>query len=224
MPARSPRRAGGGGGGGGGEQDFAQGTGLAKRRLLKPLKEPPYSFEVSGGGPQHLTLRSSPPWAAVPTSGWKPALPPPCAIACSAPAAAPHRPHSHACAPTCLAQSVPRAAKDLSGSGIQRITSRQAALDMLAEMLLLCNEAARRSTRSTAPGTGHAKPLALEYLADRLDTDDPLHGYVVRTREEVRTVPVPVPGRVPVAHDDDGDDDDDDDDNNNNNNKTAISV
>eukprot|EP01047_Picozoa_sp_COSAG01_P006061 COSAG01_NODE_215_length_21709_cov_141.101217_38_plen_120_part_00 len=119
---------------------------------------------------------------------------------------------------------MPRAAKDLSGSGIQRITSRQAALDMLAEMLLLCNEAARRSTRSTAPGTGHAKPLALEYLADRLDTDDPLHGYVVRTREEVRTVPVPVPGRVPVAHDDDGDDDDDDDDNNNNNNKTAISV
>eukprot|EP01047_Picozoa_sp_COSAG01_P100562 COSAG01_NODE_30403_length_616_cov_2.104449_1_plen_50_part_01 len=50
MPARSPRRA---GGGGGGEQDFAQGTGLAKRRLLKPLQEPPYSFEVSGGGPQH---------------------------------------------------------------------------------------------------------------------------------------------------------------------------
>ena len=49
-----------------------------------------------------------------------------------------------------------------------------------------CNEAARRfreSDHAPAPGTG-SKPLALEYLADRMDTDDPLHGWVVRTRKE----------------------------------------
>ena len=43
--------------------------------------------------------------------------------------------------------------------------------------------AAERALVSLAPlHTG--KPLALEYMADRLDTDDPLRGYMIRTKRE----------------------------------------
>lgn len=106
-------------------------------------------------------------------------------------------------------EGVPKAPRDLSGSGIQRLSCREDALACLAEMLMLCNEASRRSSRKpgasavqthlnaqrrecsavngachhVVPGQG-TKPLALEYLADRIDTDDPLHGYTVRTRDE----------------------------------------
>lgn len=41
----------------------------------------------------------------------------------------------------------------------------------------------RQFGRGLSP-TGN-KPLSLEYLADRLDTDDPLWGYTIRTRPEV---------------------------------------
>jgi hypothetical protein len=83
---------------------------------------------------------------------------------------------------------VPRAAKDLSGSCIQRLSCRNDALPCLPEMVLLCNEAARRGAERSRGGahSSGGKPLALEYLADRIDTDDPLHGYTVRTREQVR--------------------------------------
>ncbi|KAJ1477191.1 hypothetical protein T484DRAFT_1822397 [Baffinella frigidus] len=60
----------------------------------------------------------------------------------------------------------------------------------LSEMLLLCNEAAaRRIERFGLPkekcsdGT-QTKPLGLEYMADRLDTDDPITGYQVRSQAE----------------------------------------
>ena len=68
----------------------------------------------------------------------------------------------------------------------------------ITEMLLLCNEAAARFARAKkAAGSGEGcdrkqredegiqtKPLGLEYMADRLDTDDPIFGYMVRTKRE----------------------------------------
>ncbi len=48
--------------------------------------------------------------------------------------------------------------------------------------MLLCKEATRR--RPTGKGSG-SKPLSLEYMADRLDIDDPLFGYVIRTNENL---------------------------------------
>ena len=57
-------------------------------------------------------------------------------------------------------------------------------------MLLLCNEAARRSIKrgtmvhkKDANGV-QSKPLGLEYMVDRIDLDDPLTGYMVRTEKE----------------------------------------
>ena len=80
-------------------------------------------------------------------------------------------------------QDVPKAKKNLEGSGASQVNDRDSGVALLGEMLMLCNEAARRFRHDAAPGTG-SKPLALEYLADRMDTDDPLHGWVVRTRKE----------------------------------------
>lgn len=55
----------------------------------------------------------------------------------------------------------------------------------MAELLLVCKEATRR--RPPIVGGG-SKPLSLDYLADRLDIDDPCWGYMVRTAGD-ETVP-----------------------------------
>ena len=47
-------------------------------------------------------------------------------------------------------KDVPSAKRDLEGSVVIRITERKQWLGMLSEMLLLCNEAARRSARRSA--------------------------------------------------------------------------
>ena len=80
---------------------------------------------------------------------------------------------------------VPRCARDLSGSVVERVDLRFRWHAMLPEILLLGNEAAERHEAS-APTllASRGKPLSLEYLADRLETDDPLQGYVVRTQAE----------------------------------------
>ena len=62
-------------------------------------------------------------------------------------------------------QDVPKAKKNLEGSGINEVNDRDSGVELLGEMLMLCNEAARRFKHDAAPGTG-SKPLALEYLAD----------------------------------------------------------
>jgi len=76
---------------------------------------------------------------------------------------------------------VPKAARNLEGSSLHSIDNREHFHECMAEMLLLCKEAIRR--RPGAGGTGPSKPLSLEYLADRLDIDDPCFGYLVRTDE-----------------------------------------
>jgi hypothetical protein len=52
-------------------------------------------------------------------------------------------------------------------------------------MLLLCKEAIRRRPPSSSKDSTGSKPLSLEYLADRFDVDDPLFGYLVRTKEQL---------------------------------------
>lgn len=81
----------------------------------------------------------------------------------------------------------------LESSCLVCVTDRDVWKAQLTELLLLCNEAAWRSAkRHSALALGlpppaapaEAKPLVLEYILDRIDTDDPLCGYQLRTRAE----------------------------------------
>jgi len=78
---------------------------------------------------------------------------------------------------------VPWCAKDLSGSSLFEVTNRQHFNDSIAELTLLCNEASRRSKSKglTSSKKSTTKPLSIEYIFDRIDTDDPLWGLMVRT-------------------------------------------
>ena len=58
---------------------------------------------------------------------------------------------------------------------------REQWLTLLGEMVQITNEAVRRRA-STARDA--SKPLALEYMADRIDIDDPLFGYVAVTKDK----------------------------------------
>ena len=86
-------------------------------------------------------------------------------------------------------EDVKNCVPDLSGSVIVDIEDRIVWLQSLAEMLLLCNESANRrmtkvgnQQKSCSDGT-QTKPLGLEYMADRIDIDDPLRGYQVHSEE-----------------------------------------
>ena len=76
---------------------------------------------------------------------------------------------------------VPAAKRDLSESVVVRLEKREDWMKSLSEMLLLCNESAARRVKkfglqkTVCDGT-QTKPLGLEYMADRLDTDEPLVG------------------------------------------------
>jgi len=85
--------------------------------------------------------------------------------------------------PTYNFSDVPWCAKDLSGSSLFEVTDRQHFNDSIAELTLLCNEASRRSKNKvmTTPKKSTTKPLSIEYIFDRIDTDDPLWGLMVRT-------------------------------------------
>lgn len=73
---------------------------------------------------------------------------------------------------------VPKAKSTLEQSSLQRIENREHFQTSMAEMLLLSKEAVRRrkyskSTKGVEAVTNSgAKPLSLEYLADRLDIDE----------------------------------------------------
>ena len=76
-------------------------------------------------------------------------------------------------------RDVPKANADLSHSTLYEISTRDHFNDSMAEFVLLCNEVMRRKRLKNKENT--AKPLSLEYMADRLDVDDPLRGFMVRT-------------------------------------------
>ena len=89
---------------------------------------------------------------------------------------------------------VPADGSMLAGSALVRVDDREVWAGGLTEILQICNEAAWRKTKAEMDAGTHksadvvpphdAKPLMLEYIADRLDTDDPIWGYQVRTRAE----------------------------------------
>ena len=81
--------------------------------------------------------------------------------------------------PNYLFSKVKKCKRDLKGSVLQEITDRDHFKEAMAEMVLLCTEAMRRSSSSRCK----SKPLSLEYIADRLDVDDPCFGYLVRSKE-----------------------------------------
>ena len=63
-------------------------------------------------------------------------------------------------------QDVEKASKSLQGSVVQEVSSsRESFKEIMAEMVLLCTEAVKRSRSGRTAG----KPLSLEYIADRLD-------------------------------------------------------
>ena len=75
-------------------------------------------------------------------------------------------------------QDVEKCQKSLAGSVVQEVSNtRESFKEIMAEMVLLCTEAVKRSRSGRTAG----KPLSLEYIADRLDVDDPCFGYVVRS-------------------------------------------
>ena len=89
-------------------------------------------------------------------------------------------------------RDVPRCNRDLSASALYEVTRRDDFNDSMAEMVLLCNEVMRRQAdreadqakkegRPTGQVKRTAKPLSLEYIADRMDVDDPISGFFVRT-------------------------------------------
>ena len=69
---------------------------------------------------------------------------------------------------------VPRAEKDLKTSVLQKfdVEDREEWLRYMPELVLLCNEAVDRAGGVGGDlGEERHKPIDLEYLADRLDTD-----------------------------------------------------
>mmetsp|Transcript_19650 Transcript_19650/g.32030 ORF Transcript_19650/g.32030 Transcript_19650/m.32030 type:complete len:710 (+) Transcript_19650:154-2283(+) len=78
---------------------------------------------------------------------------------------------------------VPGCTKDLQESCVVRIYSRPQWFSCIGELVQICTEAVRRQklrNRFTGKHKDTTKPLSLFYIADRLDTDDPIRGYMVR--------------------------------------------
>lgn len=67
----------------------------------------------------------------------------------------------------------------MSGSILQEVKDRDQFKACMSEMVLLCNEAIRRNSLKKCK----SKPLSLEYIADRLDVDDPCFGFLARSNE-----------------------------------------
>jgi len=95
--------------------------------------------------------------------------------------------HVHAVLTVLPPRPFPRAW--VQGSVIVAPPTRECWFRCVTEMLLLCNEASARFAKTNTVKRNEAdgiqsKPLGLEYMADRLDTDDPIFGYMVRTQRE----------------------------------------
>lgn len=85
-------------------------------------------------------------------------------------------------------RDVPRTSKDLSNSSIYHISGREHLNDSMAEFVLLCNEVMRRKAQKFKSKS--SKPLSLEYMADRLDVDDPVFGFIIRTETMPSDYPI----------------------------------
>ena len=73
----------------------------------------------------------------------------------------------------------------LAGSAITPCDKREDWLDICPQLAIVCNEAARRSTlRVDHNAKRYEKPLSEIYIKERLEYDDPLEGFIVRTKAE----------------------------------------
>ena len=77
-------------------------------------------------------------------------------------------------------RAIPNANRDMDGTVILK-PPRDLWLTLLGEMVQMVNEAVRRRANTVRDAS---KPLSLEYMADRLDVDDPLTGYLAFTKAE----------------------------------------
>ena len=77
-------------------------------------------------------------------------------------------------------RQIPNASKDMEGTVLLK-PARETWMQLLGEMVQMVNEAVRRRASSVRDAS---KPLSLEYMADRLDIDDPLMGYMAVTKRE----------------------------------------
>jgi len=76
---------------------------------------------------------------------------------------------------------VPACQRDLRDSLLYEISDRKVWKEMTPEILLLCNEALERRLRITGEvSSSGSKPLNLNYIADRIDVDNPMWGFCVR--------------------------------------------
>ena len=76
-------------------------------------------------------------------------------------------------------REIPNCDKDMTNTVIL-MPKRDEWLRMLGEMVQVTNEAVRRRARTARDAS---KPLSLEYMADRIDVDDPLFGYMAVTKD-----------------------------------------
>ena len=77
----------------------------------------------------------------------------------------------------------------LAGSIMTPCNTREDWLKICPQLAIVCNEAARRSTLRVDPGAKrYEKPLSESYIKERLEYDDPLEGFTVRTKSEPRHV------------------------------------
>ena len=80
--------------------------------------------------------------------------------------------------------SIPPTKKDLSTSKVVSVIEREAWKEIVPEMLVVCNEAARRAKLVENPlATRYDKPLSETYIEERLQYDNPLRGYIVRSND-----------------------------------------
>ncbi len=73
----------------------------------------------------------------------------------------------------------------LAGSVMTPCNTRKEWLELCPKLATVCNEAARRSTlRKNAKAKRYEKPLSEIYIRERMEYDEPLEGFVVRTKGE----------------------------------------
>lgn len=77
-------------------------------------------------------------------------------------------------------RQIPNADRALGNTVLMR-PPREMWLTLLGEMVQMVNEAVRRRASTVRDAS---KPLSLEYMADRLDVDEPIFGYLAVTKAE----------------------------------------
>ncbi len=80
---------------------------------------------------------------------------------------------------------IPFCRRDLSTSAVVPCNDRDEWKRLCPKLAMVCNEAARRSTLRVNPkAKRYEKPLSEVYIEERLNYDNPLNGFIVKTKNE----------------------------------------